>query len=102
SIAGTVEDPPPHRFAGVARYMLNPDMRSCEFAIVIDDHWQGKGLGVILMQALIDVARSRRLQHMEGTVISQNRKMLKLMQRLGFTSRLDPDDASMTLVELAL
>ena len=102
SMAGTPDNPLPHRFAGVARYMLNPDMRSCEFAIVIDDQWQGKGLGAILMQSLIDVARSRRLQHMEGSVISLNRKMLKLMHRLGFTSRLDPDDASMTLVELAL
>ncbi len=102
SIDGTVESASSHRFAGVARYMLNPDMRSCEFAIVIDDQWQGKGLGAILMQALIDVARERKLQHMEGTVISQNRKMLKLMHRLGFTSRLDPDDATMTLVELAL
>ena len=102
TMEGAVDNPPPLRFAGVARYMLNPDMRSCEFAIVIDDQWQGKGLGAILMQSLIDVARSRRLQHMEGSVISLNRKMLKLMHRLGFTSRLDPDDASMTLVELAL
>lgn len=102
SISSGAETPASRRFAGVARYMLNPDMRSCEFAIVIDDQWQGRGLGAILMQALIDVARERRLQHMEGSVISQNRKMLKLMHRLGFTSRLDPDDATMTLVELVL
>ena len=90
--------PPGRQFAGVARYMLNPDMRSCEFAIAIGDQWQGRGLGVLLMQALIDVARSRQLQRMDGMVLAQNHKMLKLMQRLGFSQRSDPEDASMVLV----
>jgi acetyltransferase len=90
------------RFAGVARYMLNPDMHSCEFAIAIGDTWQSRGLGVQMMQALIDVARSRGLQRMEGMVIANNGKMHKLMQRLGFSSRPDPEDASMSLVSREL
>lgn len=89
---------PVRRFAGVARYMLNADTRSCEFAIAIGDSFQGQGLGVQLMQALIDVARARRLERMEGMVLASNSKMLKLMQRLGFECRKDPEDASMMLV----
>ena len=92
----------PTRIAGVARYMLNPDMHSCEFAIAIGDDWQGQGLGVQLMQALIDVARERGLKHMEGMVLAENRKMQKMMRKLGFSVRIDPDDAAMVLVSLAL
>lgn len=90
------------RLAGVARYMLNPDGRSCEFAIVIGDDWQGRGLGVQLMQALMAVAREQGLHRMEGMVLSANHTMLGLMQFLGFTARPDPEDASMMLVERAL
>ena len=54
------------------------------------------------MQALIDVARSRRLERMEGMVLANNRKMLKLMHRLGFEAHPDPEDASMMLVTRAL
>jgi acetyltransferase len=82
--------------------MLNPDMHSCEFAIAIGDAWQGQGLGVQLMQALIDVARERGLKRMEGMVLAENRKMQKMMRKLGFSVRVDPEDTSMLLVSLDL
>ncbi len=41
----------------VARFVVNIDSDSCEFAIVIDDQWQGKGLGVRLMERLFAAAR---------------------------------------------
>ncbi len=87
----------PRQLVGVARYMLNADMQTCEFAIAIADDWQGKGLGRQLMQSLIEVAQSRQLTAMNGMILSQNHKMAKLMQRLGFTLRTDPDDGSMLL-----
>lgn len=98
TLASDEATPAGRRFAGVARYMLNADARTCEFAIAIDDAWQGKGLGRQLMQSLIDVARGRGLTHMEGMVLARNTKMLGLMQRLGFSVRPDPEDASMVLV----
>lgn len=88
---------PPRQFVGVARYMLNADMHTCEFAIAIADGWQGRGLGVQLMQSLIEVAQSRQLSCMNGMVLAQNHKMLKLMQYLGFSLRPDPEDGSMVL-----
>lgn len=69
---------------GVARYIVNPDGRSCEFAIVVADAWQHKGIGSRLMTQLIDAARDRGLQWMEGLVLASNHKMLSLMAALGF------------------
>ncbi|MBL8485735.1 MAG: bifunctional acetate--CoA ligase family protein/GNAT family N-acetyltransferase, partial [Rhodocyclaceae bacterium] len=51
---------------GVARYATNPDGESCEFAIVVADDWQGKGLARRLMGILIETARSRGLKYMNG------------------------------------
>jgi acetyltransferase len=95
-------EPLPRRFAGVARYMLNADMHSCEFAIAIADDWQGRGLGRLLMQSLIEVAQSRQLTTMNGMILAQNHKMAKLMQRLGFVLRQDPEDGSMLLASKEL
>lgn len=77
---------------GVARYIVMPAGDSCEFAIAVDDAWQGSGLAGILMHALIDAARSRGLATMEGTVLATNTRMRKFTRQLGFTQQRDPQD----------
>lgn len=80
---------------GVARYSINPDGRSCEFAIAVADAWQRKGIGSKLLRSLMDAARSRGLETMEGSVLSGNARMLALMDGLGFT--VDPTAGDTTL-----
>ena len=82
----------------VARYVTNPDGESCEFALVVTDAWQGKGIGTGLMQRLIEFAASRGLVRMEGEVLAKNAKMLGLMRRLGFSIRPDPEDFTLMKV----
>jgi acetyltransferase len=72
------------RMIGVARYISNPDELSCEFALTVADDWQKRGLGRQLMERLIAIARDRGLQVMEGDVLAQNSKMLRLCASLGF------------------
>ena len=70
---------------GDARYVMNPDGASCEFAIAVDDAWQGSGVAGLLMAELIDAAQARGLKTMEGLVLASNQKMLKFARQLGFT-----------------
>ncbi len=70
---------------GVARYSINPDGKTCEFAIVVADEWQRQGIAHILMQQLIETARNHGLQIMEGDVLSNNFEMLTLVEKLGFS-----------------
>lgn len=37
------------RQIGVARYVREPSLGDCEFAIVLSDDWQGRGLGAPLL-----------------------------------------------------
>jgi acetyltransferase len=87
---------------GVARYIRLPDGVSCEYAIVVSDAWQGRGLGYALMQRLIEVARERGIRHMMGFVLAKNSGMLKMCQELGFRVASDEDDMLMRRVELQL
>jgi acetyltransferase len=86
----------------VARYTTNPDGESCEFAVVIADAWQGKGLGTILMRYLMEIAGKRGLKIMEGEVLGANPNMLHLMASLGFTSKTSPEDPAIRLVSAPL
>ena len=77
---------------GVARYVMNPDGESCEFALVVADKWQHKGIGSHLMNALIEAARQRGIKRMEGEILANNHNMLKLTENLGFSLHKNSDD----------
>lgn len=87
---------------GVARFVTDPDGRGCEFAIVVADGWQWRGLGTRLMQALMHAARAAGVRAMHGEVLASNHRMLQLMTRLGFTARFDPQDSRLMRVETSL
>jgi acetyltransferase len=87
---------------GVARYLRNPDGQSAEYALVLGDDWQGRGLGMQLMRTIIAAARHQGLHRIEGFVLANNAPMHKLMKRLGFRNDPDPDDPAMRLVWLDL
>jgi acetyltransferase len=80
---------------GVARYAMNPDGESCEFAIVVADDWQGKGLARRLMGVIIDAARSRGVKYMNGDFLSENRRMIQFVSSLGFVLSTHPEDSGM-------
>ncbi len=69
---------------GVARYIINPDQQTCEFALVVTDEWQNKGIGTKLMTSLITIAKSYGVSVMTGEILSNNKPMLSLVEHLGF------------------
>ena len=82
---------------GVARYTTNLDKKSCEFALVVSDKWRGRGIAHHLMRRLMQVARDRELERIEGQILGNNVKMLQLMTSLSFQISNDPDDPSVKL-----
>lgn len=82
----------------VARYGMNPDRETCEFAIVVGDAWQGKGIGSRLMALLMEAAKARGFKQMEGEVLAENGPMLSLVRRLGFSTRVNPESPDVYLV----
>jgi acetyltransferase len=86
---------------GVARYVLSKDNESAEFAIVMADSWQGRGIGKRLLGKLIDVARRRGLKRLYGDVLGTNRPMLELVRKLAFSLERH-QDATLTRASLDL
>ena len=69
---------------GVARYVRDKQGDAAEFAIVISDAWQARGVGRRVMEKLIQIARNRGVRRLYGDVLATNRGMLDFVRRLGF------------------
>ena len=89
---------------GVARYVINSDGRSCEFAVVVERRGRrARAIGSRLMKALMNAARGERaVESIEGIVLADNKPMLQLMADLGFRITHLPDDASVVQVDRPL
>jgi acetyltransferase len=86
----------------VARYITLPDEETCEFAIVVSDEWQGKGIARQLFRHLIEVARQRRLKVMTGITLRENSRMIDLSRSLGFATKADLDEPELVRMTLVL
>lgn len=79
------------KILGVARIIFLPDARHAEFAIVLSDAWQGKGIGKKLLHHALVCAASYGIEEVWGPVISSNTGMLRLGEQLGFHIERDTD-----------
>ncbi|MGD9709176.1 MAG: GNAT family N-acetyltransferase [Halothiobacillaceae bacterium] len=87
---------------GVARYSVEPDGESAEFAVVVADAWHGLGVGTLLLETLIESARQRGVRELIGEVLPRNRSMLALADRLGFSRQMLESDEDLVRVSRRL
>jgi acetyltransferase len=85
-----------------ARYCIDDTSDSAEFALVVDDRWQRRGLGERAMRELSNTAAHAGLHWLHGEVLADNRAMLGLMQRCHFCCTPDAEDPQLVHAESAL
>jgi RimJ/RimL family protein N-acetyltransferase len=81
--AAIVAVDPEDQLVGVARYGCPPGSDEAEIALVVQDGWQGRGLGTLLLTVLLDHGRSRGLTRFRAHVLATNQRMLRLIEELG-------------------
>ena len=74
---------PEPTLVGVARYEPWPDDETVELAVVVQDSWQGRGLGTLLLQDLMHAAELNGIRRFRAYVLAENRRMLHLLSRHG-------------------
>jgi len=75
----------PHgvELVGVGRYEPTDEPDTVEVAFVVQDAWQNRGLGAILVREVLDAADARGMRRFRAYVLSDNRRMLDLITRFG-------------------
>jgi GNAT superfamily N-acetyltransferase len=82
----------------VARYEGRPGEKSAELAVVVDDALQHQGVGRLMLERLVDVAREAGLQELVADVLAGNQAMLGLLRTLGLSGRTASDGETVTVV----
>ena len=66
----------------VVRFTREGSTDKAEYAALVEDYWQGRGVGLSMTRRLIDEARDRGIYALYGLVMPENRRMLKLLRSL--------------------
>ena len=91
---------PDEEIIGVARYSRDKKGPDCEFAVVVADAWQARGVGATLTRLLFEYAHTQGIRKIYGEVLADNHQMIDLVHWLGMNTRICPEDH--TLVEASV
>ena len=69
---------------GVGRLSKVRGTDEAEFAILISDHFQRRGLGLGLLSRLIQIGRDEGIARIFGTILPENTGMRRICEKLGF------------------
>ena len=87
---------------GVSRYSADPGRRSAEFAVAVRSDWHGRGVGQLLLVRLIEVAQQSGISELVGLVLHENKPMLSMCRKFGFSIASEPNDATVLRVRKSL
>ena len=97
ALVATVEENGNEREIGVARYAPSTGRGQVEFAVVVADDWQGKGIATELLRHLFSIASEVGINSIEGLILRENKPMLRLARNFGFGIQRDKEDSGIAL-----
>jgi acetyltransferase len=85
---------------GAVRLHADANHETGDYGILLRSDLKGLGLGWVLMKLMIEWAKADGIRTVEGQVLRENRTMLDMCTKLGFSIRPDPDDTDLRIVTL--
>src|SRR5262249_59573845 len=88
ALVATLREGGPERIIGVGRYAMLPPRpgaaRAAEVAFAVADAYQGRGIGTLLLEHLIPLARASGIAEFQADVLGENNRMLQVFAQSGF------------------
>ena len=91
----------PGEIIAVVRYARKPGDKRAEYAALVEDRWQGEGVGADLTRRLIDEARDNGVRFFYALVMGENKRMLNVLRHLDLPEQERREDGE-KLVEIGL
>ncbi len=99
AIVGTVPGPSgEEQIVAIAQYFLDPQTQTAEVAFIVQDDWQQKGMGAILLKYLARIAVQRGVKRFDASVLAQNKPMLAVFHNSGFEVQTEFDGEAYHLI----
>ena len=90
-IVAEIEEEGRKKLIGVGRLIADPDLESAEYAVLITDEWQGKDLGKHLTEFCLEIAKRSRVKRVVAMTTNDNKPMISVFRKLGFTVEFKED-----------
>jgi acyl-CoA hydrolase/ribosomal protein S18 acetylase RimI-like enzyme len=97
SIVGLAGESGEGRIIAEARFVRDLQGAKADVAFVVDEAYQGMGIGTFLYRMLIRLARQRGIQGFHADVLSSNRNMLKVFEKGGLPVKASLEDGIYSL-----
>lgn len=72
------------KIAGLGQYVLNPDMKTADLALVVRDDCHNQGIGFELISYLTSLAKRQGMQGFTGDALARNQPIFALINKMGF------------------
>jgi acetyltransferase len=84
AIVATVGEDKEEKIIAVGRYARLPKQEAAEIALVVEDVYQGKGIGTHLLEQIATIARAKGIRRFEAEVLAENENAMKVLKDSGF------------------
>lgn len=91
----------PNEIIAVARYARQSGGERAEYAALVEDRWQGYGVGAGLTRQLIESARDNGVRYFYALVKGQNKRMLSVLRHLDLPEQ-ERVEEGVKLIEVGL
>ena len=98
ALVALLSTPSGEKIIGSARIIFTANGTEGEFAIMLADSWQGKGIGAALLKSCLAFSKRYGLKRVFGTVLRKNRQMLRLADKLGFKKVRTPASSEVEII----
>lgn len=79
------------RLIGVGRLVADPDHETAEYAVLVIDAWQDRGIGGILTDYCVEIAEDWGIKKVVAVTTTDNPRMIAVFRKRGFDIRIDPE-----------
>lgn len=99
-VVGAVPGVGGEQIVAIAQYFLDPKTLAAEVAFIVQDEWQKKGMGTLLLEYLTQIAKQRGVKTFYAKVLAANKPMLAIFYNSGYkvNTEFDGDIYSITYV----
>ena len=79
------------KLVGIGRLVADADHQTAEYAVIVTDRWQGRGLGGTLTDYCLELAKSWGVQKVVAEMSKDNRRMIATFRSRGFEIHAGPE-----------
>ena len=83
ALVATLREGGAERIIGVGRYVADQGDAAAEVAFAVADDHQGRGIGTLLLEHLLRIARDRGITEFRADVLGDNNQMLEVFRHTG-------------------